>query len=281
MILLLFCLLFSVQSLEAQSPRDFQSFINDAFSGMDEAFSQIEFTPEDEYYLGRAVAANIMAAYKPYTGNPELTRYLNLICQTIVINSLFPAKFNGYHVIILDSSEFNAFASPGGHIFLTRALVELTASEDMLAAVIAHEIAHVMLRHSISVIDEMRFYDEATSTAERAAALANNSPSAIKLMSFRNSVSAIIDTLVKNGYSRSQEFEADGEATALLAASGYDPGALQEILMILRQVQTSQKGGFNTSHPSPSERIVNVEGWVNRYRTADTSPSRLKRFINK
>jgi predicted Zn-dependent protease len=245
---------------------------------MDAAFSQEEFTLEDEYYLGRAVAANILAAYKPYTADPGLTRYLNRICQTIVVNSVQPAIFKDYSVVILDSGEFNAFSSPGGHIFLTRFLVETAASEDMLAAVIAHELAHIMLKHGISIIDDFRLNDEAAALAEKAVELSGNTEAVMRLVSFRNSVSAVLDALFKNGYSQAQEFEADREAAALLAASGYYPTALVEMLRLLQQVQPSQKERFSVTHPRPEQRITNVSGWVDFYRVEDTRSYRVRRF---
>jgi predicted Zn-dependent protease len=226
------------------------------------------------------VAAYILSAYKVYEGNPELTRYLNLICQTIAINSPYPALYNGYHVVILDSPEFNAFATPGGHIFITKGLVESTDSEDMLAAVIAHELAHIMLKHGIKLIDDMKLTNEASDMATIAAAFAGNSAGAQRLMVYRNSVSRMIDTMIKNGYSQSQEFEADREASALLAASGYDPGALTEILGVLQRVQKSQSGGFNTTHPNPEDRIANVQIIIPR-RVQDTKSYRKARFKNK
>ncbi|MDR0303142.1 MAG: peptidase M48, partial [Treponema sp.] len=73
-----------------------------------------EITPEQEYYIGRAVAANILSNYKFWTGGPALTAYLNNICTAITINSPRPDVYNGYHVAILDSNEINAFATSGG-----------------------------------------------------------------------------------------------------------------------------------------------------------------------
>lgn len=258
-----------------------QNFYSDALSSMDRTFNEPEITMEDEYYLGRAVTANILSVYKPYLANPELTRYLNLICQTIVINSSMVEIFNGYHVMILDSPEFNAFASPGGHILLTRGLVELATSEDMLAAVIAHELAHIMLKHGSHLINDMELNNEMTTMANKAADLAGrNTPAASRLMNYRNSVSAIIDTMMKNGYSQDYEYEADLEAVKILASSGYDPLALRDILKILQQVQSSQPGGFNTTHPSPKDRLANLEtvNWL--YRPQDSS-SRAPRFMKE
>jgi predicted Zn-dependent protease len=238
-----------------------------------------EMTPEDAYYLGRAVAANILSFYRPYTQNPELTRYLNRICQTIAINSPQPEIFNGYHVIILDSPEFNAFASPGGHILITKRLVDAAASEEMLAAVIAHEFAHILLLHGINIVSDMRLTDTLTATADRAAGIAaRESQEAARAVLFRNSVISLLDVMMKNGYSQAQEFEADTAAITLLAAAGYKPEALVEMLKVLQQIQGSQRGGFNATHPSPADRLINAERMNNRYRIQDTSSYRIPRF---
>ncbi|MDR2716878.1 MAG: M48 family metalloprotease [Treponema sp.] len=275
------CFFVQAVHLEGQSRTGNKNLVDDAFSDMDKTFSSMdaEFTQEDAYYLGRAVAANILAAYKPYTQNPALTQYLNRICQTLVINASQAVSFNGYHVIILDSPEYNAFATPGGHIFITKKLVEAATSEDMLAAIIAHELAHILLKHGIAIINDMKLTDDMTAAANRAANLAGNNAAAQRLMLFRDSVTKTMDTMLKNGYSQSQEFEADREAVTLLQKSGYDPMALQDMLKILQQVQKSQKGGFNTTHPSPVDRIANVEKL--RYQTQDTRKYRVPRFKNK
>lgn len=242
-----------------------------------EGQSDDDFTLIDTYYLGRTVAANILSYYRPYTRNQEATQYLNRICQTLAINSSGPPVFNGYHVMILDSNEYNAFASPGGHIFVTKRLVESASSEDMLAAVIAHELAHIMLMHSVAIIKETRFENEMSAIADWAAGVsARYSDSAKRAANFRNSVSKTVDVLMKNGYSQAQEFEADIEAITLLAKSGYDPTALTDMLKVLQQSQGSQKGGLYSTHPSPRARIANVEKL--RYRTSDTRKYRIPRF---
>jgi len=272
---------FTAADLWAQSSRNPQDLFDNAFDRMEESFKRQEATSVDSYYLGRAVTANILATYKPYTANPELTRYLNRICQTIVINSIYPELYNGYHVIIVDTPEFNAFASPGGHIIITRGLVESATSEDMLAAVIAHELAHIMKKHSLSIIDDLRLHEEMSAMADLATAFAGNTAAAARFAYFRNSVAATVDALVKNGYSPEQEFDADSGAVELLVASGYNPAALLEMLRILQVVQRTQEGGFNTTHPSPAERLRNAEESVRQYPVQDTRSYRAPRFKNK
>jgi len=237
-----------------------------------------DFTLIDAYYLGRTVAANILSAYKPYTASPEVTKYLNLICQTLAINANHPPTFNGYHVMILDSDEFNAFASPAGHIFITKRLIETATSEDMLAAVIAHEIAHVALRHSLTLISDTRLVNELSSIAGWASGVASRySGTAGQTADFRSSITKTVDILMRNGYSQSQEYEADLEAIVLLSRAGYDPRALLDLLRLLQR-QGPQISGLYTTHPSPTLRIANISRFS--YPNVNTSQYRTDRFRN-
>ena len=254
------------------------------FSGV--VFSQTDmddddgFSPLDSYYLGRAVAAKILTSYKVYN-NKELTQYVNKICQVLVINSDYPVPYNGYFVTILDSNEFNAFATPGGHIFITKRMVESASSEDMVAAVIAHELAHVMLRHGIQVINESKFENEMSAIADMMAGnAAGMSAEAARAKRFRDYITNSIDTLIKSGYSQIQEYEADKEAVILLLNAGYDPTALLGMFKILQTVMDSQHGrGLYSTHPSPEHRIANLERLERlKFHKNDTLRYRLKRF---
>ncbi|MCL2759898.1 MAG: M48 family metalloprotease [Treponema sp.] len=247
------------------------------------AFSQAQdadddFYSIDAYYLGRAVAANILTSYRIYN-NAEATQYLNRICQTLVINSSNPAPYSGYYVAILDSNEFNAFSTPAGHIFITRKVIESVTSEEMLAAVIAHELAHIMLNHGIKMINEKKLENELSSIADWASSVAGrHSATAARAEDFRSSITTTVDVLMRSGFSQTQEFEADMEAIVLLAGAGYDPRALLDMLRILQQVQTAQRNGFYTTHPSPEQRIARLDGM--RYRTNETARFRVQRFRN-
>ena len=235
----------------------------------------------DAYYLGRAVAANILSTYKLYN-NTELTQYVNKICRTLVLNSDYPAPYNGYFVMVLDSDEFNAFATPGGHIFITKRLAQAASSEDMLAAVIAHELAHIMLNHGINIINEKKIENELSAVADWAASTAaKQSAEAARAASFRNSITTTVDILMRSGYSQTQEFEADLEAVVMLARAGYDPGSLLEMLKVLQSAtaMSSTTGGYiNSTHPSPQQRIANVEAL--KFRKNDTLRYRIQRFRN-
>jgi predicted Zn-dependent protease len=235
-------------------------------------------TPENEYYLGRAVAAKIAGTYKIYR-HPALEAYLNKICQTIVISSPRPDIYNGYHVAILDTDEINAFATPGGHIFVTRGLIACAENEDALAAVIAHEVAHIQLRHALTSIRNARYVNAAVSgaLAGTGGSAAGNVKELAGIMG--DSVNEVITTMVVNGFSPAQEYEADSTALSLLAAAGYQPSGLLEMLQVLKKKQGNDKSkGFGKTHPSPAQRISAANKNLGKYKVPDTRSFRTKRF---
>jgi predicted Zn-dependent protease len=242
----------------------------------DKAFEDI--TPEQEYYIGRAVAANILTTYKIYNGNPALTAYLNRIANTITVNSSRPEIYNGYHLNILDSDEINAFATPGGHIFITRGLIACTDSEDALAGVIAHEVGHILLQHSLEAIKKSR-NNQAFMTALVATGGAATNTDVKQLTEvFNASIGEVLNTMLNSGFSRDQEFAADSAALGLMASSGYEPSSLIAMLQSLEKNQASHAGGFNKTHPSPAQRIAGAEKSVSQYKVADTRSFRQARY---
>ena len=251
-----------------------------AFTQMEQALSPSPagMTLQDEYFLGRAVAAEILKAYPPYTGNPALTAYLEKICLALAVNSPRPLLFSGYHVEILDTSEICAFASPGGHIFVSRGLIAAAPSEDALAAVIAHELAHIQLRHVAAILANERTVQELTAAAERAVSItARNLTEQERITLFQASLTASINTLFRDGYSREQEFQADRTALQILASAGYDPAALIEMLQIINQRQGT--GNLSRTHPAPGVRIANLGNIpANARRGRETLSARQPRF---
>jgi len=239
-----------------------------------------EINPEQEYYIGRAVAGNILTTYKLWNGGPALTAYLNNICAAITINSPRPDIFNGYHVAILDSSEVNAFATSGGHILVTRGLISAAKTEDALAGVLAHEVAHIQLKHSIKAIRSSRITQALLVTGTSAAGAATGLNVNQLTDIFNESVGEIVQTLVNNGYSKTQEYDADNTALKLMAGAGYNPQGLIDMLNELNNIQSKTTGGFNKTHPTPAQRIANANNSVGKYKVADNSAARKARFTS-
>jgi len=239
-----------------------------------------EITPEQEYYIGRAVAGNILSTYKLWNGNSALITYLNNICAAITINSPRPDVYNGYHVAILDSNEINAFATSGGHILVTRGLINASKSEDALAGVIAHEVAHIQLQHSIKAIKSSRITQALLVTGTSAAGAATGMNVNQLTDVFNESVGEIVQTMINNGYSQTQEYDADNKALSLMAGAGYNPQGLIDMLKELNAIQGKTSGGFNKTHPSPAQRIANAEKSVGKYKVTDNRTIRQARFTS-
>lgn len=216
-----------------------------------------DITDEEEYYVGRSVAARLLSKYPLYR-NQALTEYVNYVGQAVALHSDKPNTFRGYHFAVLDTDEVNAFACPGGTIFITRGMVKMIQNEDELAAVLAHEIAHIGNRDGISSIKQSR-WTEALTIIGTTAAKNYGSPEFASLVGiFEGSIDDVFKTLVVNGYGQAQEARADAAALTYLARSGYSPEALRIFLERLASAGKASGGGILTTHPATAERIESV-----------------------
>jgi beta-barrel assembly-enhancing protease len=213
-----------------------------------------DFTPEQEYYIGRTVSANIYSKYKPYN-HPAQSAYLNAVGNAIVIHSDTPETYGGYHFALLDTDEINAFAAPGGLIFVTRGMIHCCETEDALAAVLAHEVSHVQLKHGLQAIKSSRITDAITIIASETAKTLSGQELKQLVDVFEGSISDITSTMINNGYSRTAEEEADAMALILMQRTGY---SLQGMKSMLSLMDTKLKPGgtdFFKTHPSPRNRL--------------------------
>jgi len=209
----------------------------------------------EEYYVGRAVGARILARYPLYR-NPEVTRYVNEVGLTLARKSSRPHTYRGYHFAVLDTEEPNAFACPGGTILITRGLLKLCDNEDQLAAVLAHEVAHIVHKDGINSISQAR-WTEVLTTLGSEAARQYGGPAGQLVSLFEDSVEDVFKTIVVNGYSRSAEEKADREAINILRKAGYNPGALAAVLMKMQGKEGA--GGIYRTHPPTQERLAKVQ----------------------
>lgn len=237
-----------------------------------------EVSPQQEYYLGRAVAGTLLKNYGAYQ-NETATEYLNYVCHVLTVNSPQPELYKGYYVQILDSNEINAFGTSGGHILVTKGLIQNVKSEDEIAAVLAHEIAHIQLKHSIKAIKSSRTTDAVFKTSGAVlTALTDGDDNTVELIkSFDSTVGKAISNMVDKGYSQDNEFAADKYALSLLDAAGYDVHAMDEMLEMLGQ-KSKAKSGFGKTHPKPKKRIKNLSKEYKKYASCKTQSMRTERF---
>lgn len=233
------------------------AFIGSAASALGSVSRDI--TPEQEYYIGRSVGARVLEQYRVFDV-PELNLYLNRLGQGLAQFSDRPEIYKGYRFLALDSLEINAFATPGGHILVTRGLLSCARSEDELAAILAHEIAHVALKHGVNSIRSARFGEAVSRLAVEAGKMSGGDIARYSEV-FGDSIQDITTTLVKSGYSQITEFAADLSARSSLTAAGYDPAALETVLATMKSVLGSGNRGFGATHPSPDLRIANLRNY--------------------
>lgn len=240
-----------------------------------------ELTETEEHYLGRSVAAYMLTSYNAdwHSGR---TAYLNLLGAALAGYSPRPFTFGGYRFLLLDSPEVNAMACPGGLIFITRGLSDLAENEDQMAAILAHEISHVVLSHGIGAVSRAKMTAAWTTLGTESARHLGGSEARELVENYGDIVSEITETIVTTGYGRGSERAADSLAVHILAEAGYSPSALAQVLD--RMASGSGTQGFWKTHPSPTDRAA----WVRSIILAGNLPepgaeavaARALRFLN-
>jgi predicted Zn-dependent protease len=216
------------------------------------------FTPEQEYFIGRSVGAVVLSKYTAYANTP-VNQYINMLGQTLAKSSDLPEVFGGYHFLVLESDDINAFATPGGHIFITRGLIRCCRTEDALAAVLAHEIGHVQLRHGMQAIEKARVTEALAVLAQEGLKTYGSREVAQLTQAFSGAISDIASNMINNGYSRSFEYQADQAALVILQRIGYNPSGLIDMLAGMEQKLKPGGLDFAKTHPAPRDRIAEIQ----------------------
>ena len=249
--------------------------INRTSSAVGKAFDEI--TPEQEYWVGRTVAATLLSQTKPFDDGAA-NEYLNTLGQYLALCSDRPETFGGYRFQIMDSDDINAFAAPGGYILISRGMLRCCRTENAVAAVLAHEIGHVELKHGLKSIDKSRMTGAVTTVLAEAGKNLGGKELAEVTKAFEGSISDITSTLVNRGYSRQFESQADKAAVAILQNAGYDPNGL--VAMLSEMEKRLKPGGhdFAKTHPDPKVRIKEVRALIGGTPAAEAPPARQARF---
>lgn len=206
----------------------------------------MEIDEKQEIEIGRDMAARLLGA-APLVNNPGLQRYVNHVGRWLASQSArpdLPWRFG-----VLDAPQVNAFAVPGGTIFVTRGLVQRMRSEAELAGVLAHEISHVVKKHHLKAIQkgaQAELAGEALSLAMKDA----NSEARGKLVRFGTE-------MYSRGLDKSDEMEADRLGVVIAARGGYDAYGLPAVLQTLQAMnpEDSALALMFKTHPTPAERL--------------------------
>lgn len=244
--------------------------VHGAFHKTHERFSAL-----DEYHVGRTAAAQIIAQYGLYNDD-DATRYVNVVGQALAEFSNMPETFSGYHFAILNSDEVNAFATPGAFILVTRGLLRCAESEDELAAVLAHEIGHIQNQHALAAIHKSR-NDQLGAVVLTEGAKTASGEYRDQVGEVLGGMTADVLTMLKNGYSKEQESQADNDGVAILNRTGYDPAAMVSLLNKMENRLKPGSHDFSGTHPTTAVRIASIRA-VAGGTPQPPNPARQARF---
>ncbi|MDY6972967.1 MAG: M48 family metallopeptidase, partial [Thermodesulfobacteriota bacterium] len=226
---------------------------------------------EEEFNIGKGVDKTVREEMGIYRELPELRAYVQNMGRLIGKNSDRPDLI--YRIEIVDTPDFNAFAVPGGFVYVHRGLLEKMNSADELASVIGHELAHVAARHSASQISKSQLLNYGL--------LALDVLSGGGLQDYGQLV-GLGSVLAFNRFSRDDEREADHFGTRYMAAAGYNPKASVDMMKQLEKLHEKEPSDFEVwfmTHPATSERIENLRYEVEWFR--QNQPEALKRPIKR
>ena len=216
----------------------------------------VVLSEEQEIQMGREYNAQILRQYQIYE-DEKIQNYVQSIGESLAKKSHRPNLI--YRFTVLDSPEINAFALPGGYIYINRGLMAYMSSEEELAAVLGHEIGHVTARHSV------RQYSQAQLMGVLSAAIEINSGRTA------GDLANLASGALLSGYGREMELEADDLGAQYIYQDGYSPQGMYDVLAVLKDQEiyskkvAKQRGieprnyhGVFASHPSNDKRLQEI-----------------------
>jgi len=216
----------------------------------------VVLSEDQEIQMGREYNAQILRQYQIYE-DEKIQNYVQSIGESLAKKSHRPNLI--YRFTVLDSPEINAFALPGGYIYINRGLMAYMSSEEELAAVLGHEIGHVTARHSV------RQYSQAQLMGVLSAAIEINSGRTA------GDLANLASGALLSGYGREMELEADDLGAQYIYQDGYSPQGMYDVLAVLKDQEiyskkvAKQRGieprnyhGVFASHPSNDKRLQEI-----------------------
>ncbi|MEW6331158.1 MAG: M48 family metallopeptidase [Pseudomonadota bacterium] len=215
----------------------------------------------DEIEIGRGVAANLLGAAPP-VNDPALQAYVNRVGQWVAMHTDRPDL--PWHFAVLDTDGVNAFATPGGYVFITRGMLLRMRDEAELAGVLAHEVSHVVEKHALKTMRKGKL-----------AGLAGDALSSYAEKKGKADLTKIVSAgteLYARGLDKEDEFAADRAGVVIATRAGYDPYGLPSVLQTLASINPKEDAValmFKT-HPDSGKRLELV---------SNSMEGRLDKFI--
>jgi predicted Zn-dependent protease len=231
---------------------------------------------QQEVEMGQTYAQQINAQL-PIVQDPEVNRYINVLGDSIA-RLTSRSDITDWHFYIVDSKEVNAFAVPGGFVYVNRGLIERTQRMDQLAGVLGHEIGHVVRRHSIKQMQQQQGANIGVTLACVLTSICNNQAGQAAIQVGGSALFA--------KFSRGDEAEADAEGVANTVRAGINPNGIPEMFQILideRNTNPSAVEGMFATHPLEEDRIAATQAMIAQYdpaiiRSLATDSPNFQRF---
>ncbi len=218
----------------------------------------IDISPEQEIAMGLQAAPEVADQFGGLDPNQADQQRVQQVGARIAANSAArdtPYQY-AYH-LLADTETVNAFALPGGQIFITRAMYDKLQNEGELAGVLGHETAHVVARHSAEQLAKAKLTEGLTGAAVIAACDPNN-PGAACAGSAQ--MAAVVGQLINMKYGREDESQSDFLGLCFMNEAGYNPEDMVGMMRLLESLQTGQEPPeFLSSHPSPANRVAQIQ----------------------
>lgn len=217
---------------------------------------KVSLTVDQEIKLGLKSAPEMIREFGGEYPDSKLQSYVDKVGGKLVNSTeagKSPYKFE-FH-LLADGNTVNAFALPGGQIFITYALLSRLKTEDQLAGILGHEIGHVVNRHSAEHIAKQ----ELTEGLIQATDIATGDPGMI---------SRFIGNMVNMKYGREDELESDDYGVKYMIEAGYKPEAMIDVMNILKEASGGgNQPEFMSSHPSPDNRVEKLREVIAKYKS--------------
>ena len=204
---------------------------------------------KEELDIGGSLAVEIAAKKGGVLKNVELTKRVATIGKALALYCTRPEL--NFTFAVLDHPTINAYSSPGGYVFVTKGLVDSCANDNQLAAILAHEIAHITRRHSLKLVSRNETMKGVAEMGSAAGGSGLPVPDSI--------ISGALQTILEKGFDPATEFDADKHGTRLAYDTGFPPRTLRDYLDALGKKNDDK--AFST-HPPTNRRVERLDEYM-------------------
>lgn len=217
---------------------------------------RVALSAEEEVALGRELAPRMAAQFGGASSSAAAERVRQIGARVVSRSSAANTPYQYAFHLLADRKTVNAFALPGGQIFITEALLSLLKTEDEVAAVLGHEVGHVLARHSAEHLAKQQL----TQQLVGAVIIGSGSYETAQL-------AQIAGSLINMKHGRNDELESDALGIRLVREAGYDPSAMIRVMQVLEKASGgSNQPEFASTHPSPANRIARIREHLEKMR---------------